>query len=267
MSPPKSVTFVMTNMGYGGAETQVAGLCRHMLSRGWTVSLVSLLEPEGLTDHLDAMGVTWTHLGATRGVYDPRLVPRLRAELSRLSPSIVHSHTLPANFVARLARPMVRVPVLITSAHNIWEGGWPHACCSTGSPTPSPTSPPTARWPRSQRYVRHQGGAGGPHSLHAQRHRHRALPPRSRSGGPFETGRARARRRLHLARGRPHDRAEGLAEPARRCELAALGTKTTGCSSWGDGRAHRAWCSQGIHDRELSATRSGCSARGPTFRI
>ena len=41
----------------------------------------------------------------------------------RFRPDVVHSHTLPANFAARAARAIQRVPVLITSCHNLTEGG------------------------------------------------------------------------------------------------------------------------------------------------
>lgn len=120
----RSVTFVLTHLAYGGAETQVVELCSCLRDRGWDVSLVSLMPPSGLTERLDELQVRWTHLGATRGHYSPRLIPRLRRELRRFSPTVVHSHTLPANFVARLVRPFMNVPVMVTSAHNIWEGGF-----------------------------------------------------------------------------------------------------------------------------------------------
>jgi glycosyltransferase involved in cell wall biosynthesis len=41
----------------------------------------------------------------------------------RFRPDIVHSHTLPANFACRVARAVRPVPVLITSCHNLTEGG------------------------------------------------------------------------------------------------------------------------------------------------
>ncbi|MCA9492962.1 MAG: glycosyltransferase [Myxococcales bacterium] len=115
--------FVVTHLAYGGAETQVVELCSHFVRKGWEVSLVSLMTPSGLTDRLDALGVPWSTLGLRRGQYAPRLVTGLARFIRRQRPDVVHSHTLPANFAARAARLLSRPPVLVTSAHNLTEGG------------------------------------------------------------------------------------------------------------------------------------------------
>lgn len=120
----RSITYVLTHLAYGGAETQVVELCRHVASLGWQVSVISMMPPSGLTDRLDQIGVRWSHLGIERGEYTPRIVTGLRSQLARLRPTVIHSHTLPANFAARAVRPMLRGPVLVTSAHNVWEGDW-----------------------------------------------------------------------------------------------------------------------------------------------
>jgi glycosyltransferase involved in cell wall biosynthesis len=67
--------------------------------------------------------VPYTDLGIPEGRRDPRLVPRLIRVVRRFRPGILHTHTLPANFVGRAARPLCGVPVMITSAHNVYEGG------------------------------------------------------------------------------------------------------------------------------------------------
>ncbi|HHO51517.1 MAG TPA: glycosyltransferase [Deltaproteobacteria bacterium] len=121
----RSITYVLTHLAYGGAETQVVELCRHVAGLGWQVSVISLMPPSGLTERLDQLGVPWSHLGVDRGEHSPRIVTGLRRQLSRLAPTVIHSHTLPANFAARAVRPLLRRhPVLVTSAHNVWEGDW-----------------------------------------------------------------------------------------------------------------------------------------------
>ncbi|MEN0068297.1 MAG: glycosyltransferase [Myxococcota bacterium] len=121
-SPP-SVTYVLTHLAYGGAETQVVELCRHVKELGWRPSILSLMRPSGLLERLADIGVPVVHLDIRRGSWTPRIVTGLRREVTRLAPTVLHSHTLPANFAARVIRPMTQVPVLVTSAHNIWEGG------------------------------------------------------------------------------------------------------------------------------------------------
>ncbi len=120
----RSITFVLTHLAHGGAETQVVQLCRHLQQQGWAVSLVSLLPPSGLTDQLDGWGIPWRHAGGRRGALLPRMFTRLIEALREFRPDVVHSHTLPANLAARVVRPLVKVPVLISSAHSIREGGW-----------------------------------------------------------------------------------------------------------------------------------------------
>ncbi|MEO0603622.1 MAG: glycosyltransferase, partial [Myxococcota bacterium] len=118
------VTYVLTHLSYGGAETQVVELCRHVRQLGWEPSIISLMTPSGLTGRLEELGIPWSTLGVPARVLNPRLVTGLRRELARLAPTVVHSHTLPANFAARAVRPLLSFPVLVTSAHNIWEGGF-----------------------------------------------------------------------------------------------------------------------------------------------
>ena len=122
--PARRVTYVLTHLAYGGAETQVVELCRHVRALGWEPSIVSLMSPTGLTERLDELAIPYSDLGIPRGALRPRLVTGLRRELLRRQPTVVHSHTLPANFAARAVRPLLSVPVLVTSAHNIWEGGF-----------------------------------------------------------------------------------------------------------------------------------------------
>ena len=58
-----------------------------------------------------------------RGVPDPRAILRLARVLRRFSPDVVHSHMVHANLLARLARPFIPRCALISTAHNIDEGG------------------------------------------------------------------------------------------------------------------------------------------------
>lgn len=117
------VLYSLIALGYGGAEVQVVELAAKMRERGWQPKLVALAPPQGLQERADALGLAYTDLGLPEGSRSPRLVPRLIRACRRYRPGILHTHTLPANFVGRAARPLCRVPVMITSAHNVFEGG------------------------------------------------------------------------------------------------------------------------------------------------
>ncbi|MER3479063.1 MAG: glycosyl transferase family 1 [Meiothermus sp.] len=112
-----------TGLAYGGAETQLVRLATRLKARGWDVRVVSMLPPQAYVEELESAGIPVDSLGMRRGVPDPRAIFRLAGILRRERPLVLHSHMVHANLLARLARPLVRVPVLVCTAHNIIEGG------------------------------------------------------------------------------------------------------------------------------------------------
>ena len=115
--------YVITGLGRGGAETQVVLLAKAFAIKGWNVSVVSLLEASReVRDELEASGIAVAHLGMRRGVPDPTGILRLVRLMRSARPTIVHSHMVHANVLARIARLVSPVPVLISTAHNIIEG-------------------------------------------------------------------------------------------------------------------------------------------------
>ncbi len=112
-------------MSRAGAEMQVIYLASTLRRRGWQVDVVSMLAPEArdLAGELEAEGVGYHSLEIRRGVPDPRMLVRLAALLRRLRPQVLHCHMVHANLLGRVVRLLVPVPVLISTAHNIDEGG------------------------------------------------------------------------------------------------------------------------------------------------
>ena len=117
------IALLITGLDYGGAETQVVHLASLLRSRGHDIHIISMLTPSGYADELIAAGFPVRSLGMGRGVADPRAVVRLAVLLRRIRPDVLHSHMVHANLLARLTRPLSRVPVLICSASSIDEGG------------------------------------------------------------------------------------------------------------------------------------------------
>ena len=117
------VLLLITGLDYGGAERQVVSLAVLLKARGWDVDVVTLLRPRAYVPELQSAGIQVRHLGMQRGIPNPLAVLRLARLLRETNPQVVHSHMVHANLLARVTRLLVRVPVLICTAHNIDEGG------------------------------------------------------------------------------------------------------------------------------------------------
>jgi glycosyltransferase involved in cell wall biosynthesis len=118
------ILFLSTSMGMGGADSQLLSAAREMLVRGHEVLIVSMtpLGPMGL--EAQNTGVPTQSLELRRGVPDPRGLTRLARIVRAWRPDVVHSHMVHANLLARALRLFAPVPALVSTIHNIYEGGW-----------------------------------------------------------------------------------------------------------------------------------------------
>lgn len=115
--------FLSTSMGMGGADKQLLSAAREMRVRGHDILIVSLtpLGPMGLEAR--SLGIPTQSLEMRRGVPDPRGLVRLARLAWAWKPDVVHSHMVHANLMARVLRLFVRVPAMVSTIHNIYEGG------------------------------------------------------------------------------------------------------------------------------------------------
>ncbi len=121
----RSICFLITALQpVGGAEMQVANLAKGLRGRGWKVTVISML-PEGdrLAAELRTGGVSVATLGMQKGKADPRAIWRLAKILRVLKPDVLHAHMVKANLLARVTCLFISVPVVISTAHSICEGG------------------------------------------------------------------------------------------------------------------------------------------------
>jgi len=117
------VLFLSTSMGMGGADQQLLSAAVEMRRRGHELLIVSLtpLGPMGLEAR--SLGLATESLEMARGVPDPRGLLRLARLTRAWRPDVVHSHMVHANLMARALRLLAPVPVLVSTIHNISEGG------------------------------------------------------------------------------------------------------------------------------------------------
>ncbi|MBA2458081.1 MAG: glycosyltransferase [Gemmatimonadales bacterium] len=117
------ILFLSTSMGMGGADSQLLSAAQELRSRGHEVLIVSLtpLGPMGLEAR--SAGIPTESLEMRRGLPDPRGLMRLVHLVREWRPDVLHSHMIHANLMARALRLIVPVPAVVSTIHNIYEGG------------------------------------------------------------------------------------------------------------------------------------------------
>jgi glycosyltransferase involved in cell wall biosynthesis len=116
------VVYLLTSLGVGGAEKQALALAERMAQRGHAVALVVLMPrlahewPNSLpVTHLDVRKSPASALAGLR---------RAHAFLRGFRPDLVHSHSFHANIFARLLRLGGPKFAVLSTVHNVYEGGW-----------------------------------------------------------------------------------------------------------------------------------------------
>jgi glycosyltransferase involved in cell wall biosynthesis len=117
------VALLVTSLDRGGAETQVVLLGVELARRGYTVAVISLVAPTAFTVELMEAGVEVFSLRMRPGAVNARGLARLIRFLVWFRPRILHSHLFHANILARVARMVVPVPIVISTLHSASESG------------------------------------------------------------------------------------------------------------------------------------------------
>ncbi len=110
---------VINNLGLGGAERLLCDQLRNGQGR-WETRVVCLDSLGPLAEELRAQGIPVSNL-RLRVRWDPRAIPRLRAQFSAWRPDVVHLHLPRSAFFGRLASLGMAHRVVYTE-HNTWDG-------------------------------------------------------------------------------------------------------------------------------------------------
>jgi hypothetical protein len=116
------ILLLSTSMGMGGADKLLLTAAQTMRSHGHEILIVSLTPLGPMGFEARSLGISIESLAMRRGVPDPRGLVRLVRLIRSWRPDVVHSHMVHANLMARVARVFVRIPVLVSTIHNIYEG-------------------------------------------------------------------------------------------------------------------------------------------------
>ena len=117
------ILLLSTSMGMGGADQQLLSAAIGLRDRGHEVRIVSLTPLGEMGARARAAGLSTESLGMQRGIADPRGLTRLVRLVRAWRPAVLHSHMLHANLMARAVRLFAPVPAVVSTIHNIYEGG------------------------------------------------------------------------------------------------------------------------------------------------
>jgi glycosyltransferase involved in cell wall biosynthesis len=116
------IVYMLASLGVGGAEKQALALAERIAGRGHTVTLVTLL-PETGDEWPSTLPAIRLNLHRNPFSLLAALM-RARRILRELQPDIIHSHSFHANIFTRLVGPFAGRPAVISTVHNVYEGGW-----------------------------------------------------------------------------------------------------------------------------------------------
>jgi glycosyltransferase involved in cell wall biosynthesis len=117
------ILLLSTSMGMGGADKLLLTAAQVLRTRGYEVRIISLTPLGPMGREAQASGIPTESLEMRRGFPDPRGLVRLARRVRAWRPDIVHSHMVHANLMARALRLLVPIGVLVSTIHNIYEGG------------------------------------------------------------------------------------------------------------------------------------------------
>lgn len=117
------ILLLSTSMGMGGADQQLLSAAIGLRDRGHEVRIVSLTPLGEMGARARAAGLATESLEMQRGIADPRGLTRLVRLVRAWRPAVLHSHMLHANLMARAVRLFAPVPAVVSTIHNIYEGG------------------------------------------------------------------------------------------------------------------------------------------------
>jgi glycosyltransferase involved in cell wall biosynthesis len=116
------IVYVLTSLGVGGAERQALGLADHMVQRGHSVAVL-VLRPGLAEEWSTALRVVHLDIRKSPGSVFTGLL-RARRFLREFRPDLLHSHSFHANMVARLLKLLGPSVKVVSTVHNVYEGGW-----------------------------------------------------------------------------------------------------------------------------------------------
>ncbi|WP_272680161.1 glycosyltransferase [Providencia sp. PROV032] len=114
------ILLVITGLGMGGAEKIVSSLADDYKKKHNSVTIVSLTSPILVVPKSQEIDIINLNI---RGVVSfIKAIFTLKKIIKKIRPDVVHSHMFHAIIISRICRLLVKIPKLISSAHNTVDG-------------------------------------------------------------------------------------------------------------------------------------------------
>lgn len=117
------ICFVTTGLGVGGAEKQVCDLADKFHDEGHEVLIIAITGEIKVRPKTGLIRIV--EISAAKSfisIFKTLLL--MRKTIREYSPDVVHSHMLHANLYCRALRIFTPMRILISTAHNSYEGKW-----------------------------------------------------------------------------------------------------------------------------------------------
>lgn len=115
------IVYVLTSLGVGGAERQALAVADRMARRGHNVAVLvlslRLVDEWPTTLPTVHLNMRKTPVSVFAGL------ARARSFLRDFRPDLLHSHSFHANIIARLLKLLVPSTKVLSTVHNVYEGG------------------------------------------------------------------------------------------------------------------------------------------------
>lgn len=120
----KKIFYLITSLDYGGAEIQVADLANEFCKKGFTVSVISMIDADSdFVNQKIRKEVNVRSLSMKRGVPSLKALIKLINILKIEKPDVLHCHMIHANILGRISKLFKKNIFVISTAHNTFEGG------------------------------------------------------------------------------------------------------------------------------------------------
>jgi len=114
------IIYVMPSLVIGGAEKLLLTTVKY-LDRGRYEIIVCCIASEGIiADEIKKLGIKFYCLNESPRFYNPKKIYSLYKLFRKEKPAIVHTHILGANIYGRIAAILARVPVIVSTEHNVY---------------------------------------------------------------------------------------------------------------------------------------------------